>query len=363
MKKSIVLFAFSILISTTNMFAQSVNSTNDNLGFLDVWNSYRPVLTLISGVYIKPSSELEWDTRNYVRREIEAMSRTSVPLEAGRYDILLRIHERGASSSGNSVRFVSFANVLINKNEITLIDVQDGRPSNHFIADEESRTPITRETPRNEPPPTTFAENELTNKKGVPILPRAGTVAFGIDASPFLRYTAGFISNTIPNAPTFDGLTFYRKKFIRDDMARRFGMRLNWNFNNVGDTTTSGLDVIFSIGREKRLNWNSNNRLQGFTGFEFISGFGSAGNRVKTPNSLYRPGTKFTIGGNTFIGAEYFIAPGLAIGGQVGYGINLTFKSESIFEEEHIEDPIRTKGGAIFNLANFGVGITLMFHF
>jgi hypothetical protein len=228
---------------------------------------------------------------------------------------------------------------------------------------------------------STQDSNRLTNKKGIPILPKAGDRALGIDASPFLLYTTGIFGNTTPDAPKFNGTTFFHKMFIQDDVALRFGMYVNGS-RRVAPTSTSAentiivsnAEVMLFVGREKRINLSKNTRLQGFAGVETVAGLGSAGYRRKytyTEESsdwrpvLYEPGTKFTIGGNAFIGAEYFIAPGLAIGGQVGYGINLIFRGDSGFTEQRENEKrrIQTSGINEFNLGNFGGGITLMFYF
>ena len=52
-----------------------------------------------------------------------------------------------------------------------------------------------------------FAQ-DLTSKKGEPILPEAGDWAIGIDATPFLNYAGNFFGKTTNNnAPTFNFFT------------------------------------------------------------------------------------------------------------------------------------------------------------
>ena len=49
---------------------------------------------------------------------------------------------------------------------------------------------------------------DLTSKKGEPILPEAGDIGLGIDATPFLEYAGNFFGKTTTNAaPTFNYLT------------------------------------------------------------------------------------------------------------------------------------------------------------
>jgi hypothetical protein len=240
-------------------------------------------------------------------------------------------------------------------------------------------------------------DNVLTTKKGTPILPKAGSIAFGVDASPFLSYTAGILSNTIPAAPTFNGTTFFGKYFLTDDKALRFGASLSASSTGVSTfvlkagtttneeveniTTTSSSAVALFAGRENRI---GTTRLQGFYGAEAVLRFGSSGNRVKYTYGnaigsnnmqwvwrplMSKPGFEFTVGANAFAGAEYFVAPGISIGGQVGWGINFTHRGKGSLEEERwdgnrVENRTRgTDGRRSFNYNNFGGGITLMFHF
>jgi len=312
----------------------------------------------------------------------------------------------------NPLYYLNFLNFPLTPFTMT-VDILTGAawrdyPNNSLFANFETRdtnfnTDVTHEIPsvshttstksnlpsRATQPNILADSNELATKKGTPILPRAGSRALGVDASPFLMYTAGILSKTIQPVPTFNGVTFYRKKFLKDDVARRFGMFLNGKYEEILTADTNGinqnisnLDVVVFMGREKRLNLIKNTRLQGFSGVDFALGLGSAGKRYAygynksidtnwRPN-LYKPGIKFSIGVSTFVGVEYFIAPGIAIGGQVGYGANFTVRGDRKLEEERQVPGQRyresrtahtTRQPNEFNLGNFGGGITLMFYF
>jgi hypothetical protein len=247
----------------------------------------------------------------------------------------------------------------------------------------------------------------LTNKKGTPILPKAGSWALGVDATPFLNYAGRIVGQNAANSPTFNGGTFHGKYFLQDNKALRFGININSNSastitlqTKIGSTLSETLenmnknitvedvrkvsftDVRLFLGCEKRIGGQS--RLQGFYGAETVLGFGNANEKIKntygnalgTQNPLgwrtliEKPGARFTIGANAFVGAEYFVAPGISLGGRVGYGIDYTLAGRRKLEEERWHDSkVETQtrdlsgGGRGFRFNNFGGDITLMFHF
>lgn len=141
-----------------------------------------------------------------------------------------------------------------------------------------------------------FAQ-DLTSKKGEPILPEAGDWAIGIDATPFLNYAGNFFGKTNNNnAPTFNfftnNLTITGKYFQEATTAYRGTLRIGFNNNNTREMVanrmftapsltangfptaapmvenswkTSGLNIGLSAGIEKR---KGKTRLQGFYGGE-----------------------------------------------------------------------------------------------
>jgi len=245
-------------------------------------------------------------------------------------------------------------------------------------------------------------ENALTNKKGVPILPTTGTWALGIDAAPFFRYAGDFIGSNPVTTPSFNGTTFFGKYFLSDNKALRFGATLNALSNSrithedkVGSTTgelvenirkNSFVNINFFFGREKRV---GTTRLQGFYGAQTSFGFGFAdvktvyiwGDTLRAGHGNWRPllekpGVKFSIGASAFAGVEYFIAPGISLGAQIGYGIGFDINGKRSTEiERRVADSwpalnggkiekqtVKTSGHADFNLGNFGGNINLIFH-
>jgi len=244
-------------------------------------------------------------------------------------------------------------------------------------------------------------ENEvLTNRRGTPILPTAGTWALGVDATPFLNF-AGNIFGASATAPSFNGATFFGKYFLRDNKALVFRVNINsWsgstvNFVDKAGTTTGEIVenvsrstntfVRLHFGCERRI---GSGRLQGFYGAEAVLGFGSAGNRISNTwgNDLTsnfqnggqwrvlvdKPGVNFEIGANAFVGIEYFVAPGIALGARVGYGMSFETGGRRSQDQERWHDGRRetrtqedfTRTNAnVFRFNNFGGGITLTFHF
>ncbi|MCL2247307.1 MAG: hypothetical protein FWC10_09410 [Lentimicrobiaceae bacterium] len=240
-------------------------------------------------------------------------------------------------------------------------------------------------------------EDVLTSRRGTPVLPTAGTWALGIDASPFFNYFGRMFSDEGANAPTFTGGTFVVRYFLQDNRALRFRVTVNaWSdksislVNRVGSQADglvenvlqrSSAETHLFFGYERRI---GTTRLQGFYGFEGSLGVGSAGirrtytwgnalsedniNRGSWRTLVDRPGMMFSIGANVFAGVEYFIAPGISLGAQVGYGINFRINGGRTIEEERWQWPglqqrtIETSRTHAFNFNNFGGGITLMFH-
>jgi hypothetical protein len=218
---------------------------------------------------------------------------------------------------------------------------------------------------------------DLTSKKGEPILPEAGDYSIGIDATPFLNYFGNFIggdgTNTAPGWNHLNGLnTIVGKYFVDPNMAYRGILRIGLNSSTqratIGDASASTPptfpnlpafkeDVLKSSssfiglggGIEHR---RGKTRLQGFYGGELFiwtlasketytygnalsatilvnntttTDFGSNlgldtyGNDART--LVEKSGRTFGIGLRGFIGAEYFVLPKFSIGGEFGWGL------------------------------------------
>lgn len=203
-----------------------------------------------------------------------------------------------------------------------------------------------------------FAQ-DLTTKKGEPILPQKGDWAISVDATPFLKYVGNFIGgNGLNVAPTFNFLTsdqtLVGKYYINDKKAIRVGIRFGTSSDKEDEyvlklpyaTTPSYVtdqritsNTVFglSAGVEFR---KGKSRLQGFYGYEaglvlnsntkITNTYGNpitSSNRVTHVPEL-KGGSIFGLGIRGFLGAEYFILPKISLGGEFGWGLSYLSRGE-----------------------------------
>jgi hypothetical protein len=235
--------------------------------------------------------------------------------------------------------------------------------------------------------------DDLTNSKGTTIIPQAGSVALGVDATPFLTYLGGIFSDTDATAPAFTYGSFYGKYFLSDKIALRGKVRIGYSLasqttivpkigggpnETVEDVSKlNNTDVSLYVGLEKRIGAT---RLQGFYGAEVGFGVSSTGrdftygNALSASNPISRPvstsnGTLFNIGARAFAGVEYFVASGIAVGGEVGWGFSFANRGNGEQKTERWDgskvDTNTTETGGLsqFNMNNFSGAINLTFYF
>lgn len=218
----------------------------------------------------------------------------------------------------------------------------------------------------------TFAQ-DLTSKKGEDFLPASGDWAVSIDATPFLNYAGNLIGGNGANvSPTWNFLVgdqrIVGKYFAADDMAYRAGLRIGMSSNSgnamVNDdavTTAPTYPALptmkedsykmssTAIGLSGGLEWRRGfGRLQGFYGGELGIMLASSkatytyGNTMTTTGASTtdfgtnittdtygngariteaKGGSMFGLGLRGFIGAEYFVLPRIAVGGEFGWGL------------------------------------------
>lgn len=243
---------------------------------------------------------------------------------------------------------------------------------------------------------SSFAQ-DLTSKKGENYLPEAGDWAIGIDAVPMLNYIGNFFGKTNDNnyaAGIWDfnnpNMVITGKYFVEDGLAYRAGIRLGFGSMKgsemVGDrgTTTAPVfpgtepamventykmgntNIAITAGMEWR---KGSTRLQGFYGAEIGFMINSAKATYEYGNALSqgatgnvdvdpadamlgggnistdpfgnasritseKSGLAFGLGLRGFIGAEYFILPKLALGGELGWGLVFQTNGTSTVEME-----------------------------
>ncbi|MBA3972507.1 MAG: hypothetical protein H0X46_10295 [Bacteroidetes bacterium] len=228
-----------------------------------------------------------------------------------------------------------------------------------------------------------FAQ-DLTSKKGEPILPEAGDWAISMDANPIFNYLGNaFNGNTSNSAPGTTWLntdqTIIGKKFIDEKNAYRALLRLGFSNvtikNMVADDANTAVitfpaqnpqvedkfssrstNIAIGVGKEMR---RGKTRLQGYYGADAMIWIsmsstkaqygnimsatnatgtttnpettdfydadldGDTGESFGTSNrkTITKSGMTFGIGVRGFIGAEYFIIPKISIGAEYGWGI------------------------------------------
>jgi hypothetical protein len=222
-----------------------------------------------------------------------------------------------------------------------------------------------------------FAQ-DLTSKKGEPILPEAEDWAISMDASPIFNYVGNaFNGSTSNNAPGTSWLnsdqTIIGKKFIDEKSAYRVLVRVGFTNETtkamIADATVTTAPVYpevpamvedkmkvrntnigVGLGKEFR---RGKTRLQGYYGadamiwissgktlYEYGNALATSAPIVTVANSTNfgsnittdsygnaariterKTGMTFGLGVRGFIGAEYFIFPKISIGAEYGWGI------------------------------------------
>ena len=245
-----------------------------------------------------------------------------------------------------------------------------------------------------------FAQDGLTSKKGVPILPEAGDWALGFDASSLLNYGGNMLNGNTANslAPMGDvnANTIYGKKFIDANTAYRGMLRLGFGTNTnttyvtdlsdgadadatvENDTTMSSFNITIGGGKEFR---RGKGRLQGVYGPMASISLGSSkqvhefGNDLSNTNSVARVteakgGSTFALAVGGFAGVEYFFAPKMSLGAEIGWNIQLSstgdgeVTTESWTGNESESNSTESAGNSSFGFdTRPNANITLNFHF
>lgn len=236
-----------------------------------------------------------------------------------------------------------------------------------------------------------FAQ-DLTSKKGEPILPEAGDWAISMSADPIFTYLGnafnGSQNHAGPNTNFLGDQTIVAKKFIDEKSAYRAIVRIGFvsaRYKNlVKDDAQNGMtfnfpekqgqvedkltvrnsNIALGVGKEFR---RGKTRLQGYYGADAMIWFSSVSAKYKygnvmsesnvsstngdgkttTPTSTewYRPdsiavgptstrplkesnGLVIGIGVRAFIGAEYFILPKISIGAEYGWGVGFAVRTK-----------------------------------
>ena len=260
---------------------------------------------------------------------------------------------------------------------------------------------------------------DLVSKKGVPILPEKGDYALGIDAGVFLSYAGNLFNGNLGNAaPAFNftannPLTLYGKYFVDDKTAYRLLLRIgnrsttsksyviqdgqtNPTVTKEDKWKQSEMNIAIGAGLEKR---RGKGRVQGVYGamalieygtFKDVYEYGNdftatnvsptstnfGGNIIGFGPGRYtekKQGSSFSFGVGCFAGVEYFIAPKMSIGGELGWGINFASSGEGEDASEDWDavtsavkkttDKVAGGSALIIDTSNFGGCINFLFYF
>ena len=222
-----------------------------------------------------------------------------------------------------------------------------------------------------------FAQ-DLTSKKGEPMLPEAGDYAISMNVDPIFTYLGNAFHGTAAtgNTPGTNWLngqqTIVAKKFIDEKSAYRLVIRLGFTnqttkamISDASVTTpptypatpamvedkmhVNNTNIGIGVGKEMR---RGKTRLQGFYGADAMIWLSMAGTKYDYGNALsvtppvgvgsstnfgsnmttdaygnnarvlsQKSGMTFGIGVRAFVGAEYFIMPKISLGAEFGWGI------------------------------------------
>ncbi len=227
---------------------------------------------------------------------------------------------------------------------------------------------------------------DMTSKKGVPILPETGDWSIGFDATSLLQYFGNLANNGTNNSPSMSPLgkymkdesTAYRGKLrigfgstTTDNLVDVDGSASNPPATTTDEKKTSSMNITIGGGIEKM---RGKGRLKGIYGAELGIMLGSGkteytyGNNFTStataPNSTdwntplagggfaqaatgqrtteAKNGSTFGIQLNGFIGAEYFFAPKMSISAEYGWGLVMS----STGEGENIQERLNAAGNA-----------------
>ena len=247
-----------------------------------------------------------------------------------------------------------------------------------------------------------FAQ-DLTSKKGEPILPEAEDWAISMDATPVFNYVGnafnGSTSNSAPGTGWLNSdQTIIGKKFIDEKNAYRVLVRLGFGSQTtkamIGDASStatvtypalpamkedkfkqSATNIGIGVGKEMR---RGKTRLQGYYGADAMIWLSSTKEKYTYGNALATGGTPVGVGASTdfgtnltgvtdsygnaarvtqrksgmtfgigvrgFIGAEYFIFPKIAIGAEYGWGIGYQMSGKAKETIESVDSGTNTIG-------------------
>jgi hypothetical protein len=200
-----------------------------------------------------------------------------------------------------------------------------------------------------------------------------------VGANSTLNYFGNLLNGTADNsAPGFDWANdnVITGKMMKDaNTAYRVRVRIGYNSttdNDYSDPATGGvsverkttsMDISLGAGIQK---YRGKGRLQGIYGAEASLGLGS-GTESWDSDALKADvtvGSTFGFGVRGFIGAEYFFAPKMSLGGEFGWGLGISSTGET---ETTVNGgtAVKSGGGSSFGIDtdNAGGSISMNLYF
>lgn len=250
---------------------------------------------------------------------------------------------------------------------------------------------------------TVASAQDMTSKRGVPILPEQGDYALGFDAVPFIEYFGNVLNGTNDQSSPSPWFTqdspfsyaIYGKKFVAADKAYRARVRLGFGNSKLNyevpdkPTWTDTVNVNETYGQdESKYSYTAINlgagvecrrgkgRVQGFWGPEIWVGMENGKYSYKYHNAIdstmtagsyeisqytgtstitsdgkriteYKMGSEFAFGIRAFVGVEYFFAPKMSVSGELGWGIGLSSRGASKMTTEYYEPLLSNGSGGV----------------
>jgi hypothetical protein len=199
-----------------------------------------------------------------------------------------------------------------------------------------------------------FASNaqDMTSKKGVPILPEAGDWSIGFDATNLIEYFGNLANGNLNNNHSSLGpqqnLTLVGLYVKDESTSYRGRVRIGFGSNTVEgavtDSTTTptkvetsnGFALTLGAGLQKN---RGKGRLRGIYGAELdimLGGGADVKNTFTEPSAPVimshitenKSGSTFGVGLNGFIGAEFFFAAKMSLSAEYQWGLNFSSTGE-----------------------------------
>jgi len=193
---------------------------------------------------------------------------------------------------------------------------------------------------------------DMTSKKGVPILPETDDWSIGFDATNLIQYFGNLANGNLNNNNSSLGpqqnLTLVGLMVKDESTSYRGKVRIGFGSNTVEGAvadssttptkveTSNGFALTLGAGLQKN---RGKGRLRGIYGAEIAIMLGGGGDVKSTYTETIPPvamshqtenkaGSTFGIGLNGFIGAEFFFAPKMSLSAEYQWGLNFSSTGE-----------------------------------